>query len=247
MNVPQAYLNRVREILDHLETTQLDAVGTAAGFVVDALRHDGAVYCWRLGHGIEGDSIHRAGGLVAVKTFSYRMQVNAEVPACQREERQQGKDDADLKRVRFAVESGPLRAGDVILISSVSGKNREPIELALACRDAGIKVITLSSLSYTAEVTSLHPSGKKLFEAGDINIDIGAPYGDAAVTVPGLDIEVMPVSGVAMAVSAWMLWGRVMEVMGAAGEPPSVLMSVNRDGGPEYNEQSKKRFAAKGF
>ena len=80
-----------------------------------------------------------------------------------------------------------------------------------------------------------------------MNIDIGAPYGDAAVSVPGIDVDVMPVSGVAMSASAWLVWGRAMEIMAADGDPPSVLMSVNRDGGPEYNKASKKQFAERGY
>ena len=57
-----------------------------------------------------------------------------------------------VPRVRFAVESSPLRAGDVIIISSVSGKNREPIELAFACRDRARSWRILQELAGTENV-----------------------------------------------------------------------------------------------
>ncbi len=243
--VPITYLNKVRSLLDHLEKTQLDAVNQAADFVVEAWRTGGVIYCHKFGHGIEGDSIFRAGGLASVKRFHYSFDVESPVPGCRK-----GQDidpDLDLKRARMAIGLSNLREHDVMLLSSVSGRNREPVELALACRERKVRVITFSSIAYSSKVKPLHPSGKSLCEAGDINIDIGVPYGDAAVSITGIDTEVMPLSGVAMACSAWMLWGRAMEKAAASGNPPSVLVSQNRDGGAEHNERSMKQYEERGF
>ena len=38
------------------------------------------------------------------------------------------------------------------MLGSVSGKNRGPIELAIACRELGVKVIGITSMEYTLEV-----------------------------------------------------------------------------------------------
>ncbi len=245
--VPKEYLNKVRGILDHLESSQLPAVDQAAAMVVHAFQNRGAVYCWTLGHGVEGDSLHRAGGLVGVQRFAFSFHLQDKVPKCRAEERRREAADRDLERIRFAVKSSNLRAGDVMLLASVSGKNRPAVELALSCRALGMKVIGFTAMAYTAKVKSLHPSGKNLFEACDVTVDIGAPYGDAAITIPGIEVEVMPISGVAMATSAWLIWGRVMELMTAAGDPPSVLMSGNREGGPEYNQKSIRQFEERGY
>ncbi len=242
---PSNYLDTVRKILDHLEKTQMQAVEQAADFVVNAWNHCGVIYCHQLGHGIEGDSIHRAGGLVSVKRFTYSINVNSPVPECRKGDH--ADPDEDLKIVRSAVAASNIREHDVMLLSSVSGRNRGPIELALACRERKARVISFSSLDYTAKVKSLHPSGKKLCEVSDVNIDIGAPYGDAAVEIPGIDVAVIPVSGVSMACCAWMIWGRAMEKAAADGRPPSVLISHNRDGGPEYNEKSIKLYEQRGY
>ena len=240
------YLERVREILAHYEDEQADVFDAAATLVIDAFDNGGAVYCHHLGHGLERDSIHRAGGLVGVKRFDFNVRVNAEVPACRRQT-EPGPADRDLEQVRFAVRQSGLRPGDVMVLASVSGKNRAPVELALACAEAGMRTIAFSALPYTQNVTSLHPSGKRLYEVADVTIDLRAPYGDAAVTVPGIDVAGLPVSDVAMAAGARLLWGRGQERMAAAGNPPSVLMSVNRDGGPDYNQTSEAAFDQRGY
>ena len=47
----------------------------------------------------------------------------------------------DLEHIRCAVRTSQLRAGDVVLVGSVSGRNRMPVELAIQCREIGAKVV----------------------------------------------------------------------------------------------------------
>jgi len=232
--IGHTYLNAAREILDHLENTQLDAVEAAADLVVHAMQNGGAIYCSEIGHGIQSDFIYRAGGLVAVKHFDYRISVTSPQPKS-RAGLPPIEPDTELANVRHAVRVSNLRPGDVMLVASVSGRNLRPVELALACRERGVKTIGFTAMTYTAEVESLHPSGKRLADAVDVVIDNGAPYGDAGIQVPGYDIPLVPMSGIGMVASGWLIWSRVMEKMAAAGTPASVLLSHNRTGGPEHN------------
>jgi len=230
-----------------LESTQAEAVDSAADLIVKALTGGGAVYCAAIGHGNEADFLNRAGGLAAVQRFSFEFRVQDPVADCHRNRPRPDTVDQDLESVRLAVRTSNLRSGDVMLIGSVSGKNRYPIELALTCRDIGVSVIGFTSLAYTAQVESLHPSGKKLCDAVDVVIDNGAPFGDAAVHVDGYDTKVLPISGVSTIVAGWLVWARVLENMAAAGTPASVFMSVNREGGREYYERSKTRYNERGY
>ena len=243
---PSVYLAAVRAVLDHLERTQLPRLDEAAALVAHALAHRGAVFCSELGHGIHGDFINRAGGLAAVQHFSVSVQVNDKTADCLKD-RPGAVVDRQREAVRLAVNASQLRANDVMLIGSVSGRNVAPVELALACRDRGVKTIGMTSLAYAARVTPLHPCGRRLHEAVDVAVDIGAPYGDAAVDVPGYAIKLMPLSGVATAVAGWMLWGRVMEKMAAAGTPATVFMSVNRPEGKEFYDKALAEFNRKGY
>lgn len=241
--IPQKYLAAVRAVLAHLEDSQLPALERAADLVVHALQHNGVIYCWEIGHGIQGDFIHRAGGLAAVQHFYCRLDLADKSPTVQG----RNNPDRDLETIRFGVQTSNLRAGDVLLLGSVSGKNRAPVELALACRDRGVKTIGLTSLAYTQKVEALHPSGKKLCDVVDVVLDNGAPYGDAAVDIPGYPNKLLPVSGVACAVLGHMLWGRVLEKMAAAGQPATVFQSVNRPTGVEDLKLAEKQYHERGY
>ena len=247
MTTPNDYLAAVRGIIDHLERTQLPALERAADLVVEALTHGGTIHCAAVGHSNEADFINRAGGLAALHPFNFKFEVNSPVADCLKDRPSPSPVEADIESVRLAVRSSNLRAGDVMMIGSVSGRNRAPLELALACRSVGVRVIGLTSLQYTQRVKSLHPSGKKLCDVADVVIDNGAPYGDAAVAIPGFDVKLLPVSGASMIVIGWMLWGRVMERMAAAGKPPSVFISINGEGGKEYYDKSRAEFNRKGY
>ena len=75
--------------------------------------------------------------------------------------------------------------GDVLILASTSGRNAVVIDMAIAARKKGIKVIGITALSYSGEVSSRHPSGKKLMDLCDVLIDNGAPCGDAVVEIHG--------------------------------------------------------------
>ena len=245
--VPVNYLNTVRGILEHLEHTQMLAIESAADMVVNSLTSGGAVFCAGIGHSNQDDFLNRAGGLAALQAFTYNCNVNSPVAECLADRPREEPLEADLETVRFAVKSSNLRAGDVLVLGSVSGKNRGPVELALACREMGVKVIGITSMEYTSHVESAHPSGKKLCDVVDVVIDNGAPYGDAAVDIPGYDHKLLPVSGVSAVVAGWMLWGRVMEKMAESGNPATTFMSVNREGGVEYYDKMREQYNRRGY
>jgi uncharacterized phosphosugar-binding protein len=241
------YLAAARRVLDHLADTQGAAIAAAAELVARAVTAGGTVNCAEIGHGIQGDFINRAGGLVAVQPFTFRIDVHNPVPEVRRRAEEGDRRDADLARVRTAVQHSSLRPGDVMLVSSVSGRNRQPVELTLACRERGLSVIAFTSLAYTAHIQSLHPSGKRLCDVADVVIDIGAPYGDAAVDVPGYEVKLLPVSGLGMLVAGWMIWEEVLKILARQNTPPSVLISHNREGGPAFNEKSRTEYNTRGF
>lgn len=246
-SAPLKYLHAVRTVLDHLETTQLPAIEEAADLVVHALRNQGAIFCWEIGHGIQHDFINRAGGLAAVHPFTFNFESPNPLPDVLKQRPQAETIDQEVEAVRLAVKSGALRAGDVLVLGSVSGKSAKPVELTLACREHGVKVIGFTSMVYTAKVESAHPSGKKLCDVVDVVIDNGAPYGDAAVEISGLDRNALPVSGVGMSVAGWMIWGRAIEKMASAGDPPTVFMSFNRARGREIYDISLAEYKTRGY
>ncbi len=241
------YIQAVRDILDHLETTELSAIDHAADLVVQSLSNGGIIYCYEIGHANQHDFLNRAGGLAAVQSFNFSFTVTNPTPEVLKNRPGGSELDRDLEVVRLAVKTSNLRARDVLLLGSVSGKNRVPVELGIVCQEIGVKVIAFTSMVYTAQVESLHPSGKKLCDVADVVIDNGAPYGDAACEIPGLSVSALPVSGVGAIVAGWMLWEAVIEKMIAAGTPPTVFQSFNRAGGPEFYQQMKDQYEKRGY
>lgn len=241
------YLKAVRAITEHLQKTQLPAIEQAARTIADSLANGGAVFCSEIGHGNQQDFLNRAGGLAAVRAFSFKLEVESVVSEALTDRPRKDAVDTELESVRYALRNSNVRAGDVMVLSSVSGRGRGPVELALACREMGVRTIGLTSMDYTAHVEAAHPSGKKLFEAVNIFIDNGAPYGDAAVDIPGFDSKLLPVSGVSMVCIGWMIWGEVMDMMAKSGNPPTVFTSVNRPGGPEAYQEKVKQFNERGY
>lgn len=140
-----------------------------------------------------------------MQALSFSFTINDPVPDCLKNRPQPLNFDREIESVRFALRAGNLRPGDLVAVGSVSGRNVRPVEIAIACRELGIKTIGFTSLAYTAKVTSAHPSGKKLADVVDVVIDNGAPFGDAAVSIAGYDFDLMPVSGVSMTVGGWLI------------------------------------------
>ena len=141
MTTPNDYLTAVRGIMDHLERTQLSAIEQAADLVIEALTHGGTIHCAAIGHSNEADFINRAGGLAAIHPFNFKFEVNSPVADCQKD-RPASVVEADIESIRLAVRSSNLRAGDVMLIGSVSGRNRAPVELALRKKIVPLKAVT---------------------------------------------------------------------------------------------------------
>ncbi len=248
MTASSGYLKAVRGILDFYEkTAQGEAVERASDLVADSVLSGGTVHLAAIGHSNEQDFLNRAGGPAFLQVLTFSVAINDPVPDCLKNRPRADAFDREIETVRFALKAGNLRKGDVVAVGSVSGRNIRPVEIALACRELGIKTIGFTSLAYTAKVTSAHPSGKKLADVADVVVDNGAPYGDAAVSIPGYDFPLMPLSGVSMTVGGWLIWGRALEKMAARGTPASVFMSVNRPDGQAIYDKNRERYNKLGY
>lgn len=243
------YLNAVYAIAQHLDT-HTEGIDAAALAIADALSNGNALVAAEVGHANQHDWVSRAGGLAAIRHFSFSFSVNDALPTKLMGRPRVGNDvgmQVDLENVRHAVRVSRLRAGDVLLVGSVSGRSRIPVELAIACREKGVKVVGFTSFAYTKDAVPLHPTGKRLIDVVDFPIDLGAPYGDAAVKLDGYDWPLLPVSGAGAIMAGWMIFERVMENLAARGTPAAVFMSYNRAGGEKALQEAKDFCDARGY
>ena len=216
------YLDLVCSILQNMKTTQGEAIRKAGALVGDTILSGGLVYTFGSGHSqLLSQEVHaRAGGLYPV------MQIVD--PLWGRAERIEGLGEILLSGL-------PLKAGETIFVISNSGRNPEPIEVAMLARQMGLHIIVVTSLTHSMSVTSRHSSGKKLYELGEVVLDTGAPAGDASLSFKGLDVKAGAVSTVlgAALLNAVMVEA-IQYILDKGGNPP-VLMSANLDGNEEYN------------
>jgi uncharacterized phosphosugar-binding protein len=115
---------------------------------------------------------------------------------------------------------------DMIFLFSASGKNQVPVEMAQAAKEAGVKSVGVSSMSYAEK-------GGRLHEHVDIAIDCKVPYGDACV-----DVGEVKMGGLSTYTACFILHSCLIEGARLAleeGVEPPVYISGNVEGGREHN------------
>jgi uncharacterized phosphosugar-binding protein len=125
---------------------------------------------------------------------------------------------------------------DSALVISSSGCNVVPIEIAEIFRGHGVKVVSIISRRHSESSPSRDPRGKKLQDFSDLVLDTGAPPGDAAVLVPGLDTPVAPISTVGGCMLVNALKVEVARRLVDAGQPPKVLTAPALIGGERASQ-----------
>ncbi len=140
-----------------------------------------------------------------------------------------------------------LKEGDVLVVSSVSGRTLPVVELAYESMQKGVKVIAFISMEYAVQVDAVHPSGKKLYEFVTHTVDNCAPAAEAMMDVDGIEAKFAAASGIASDFLLWSITAVSVEKMLEKGFTPGVYKSHNFPGGPEYNEEITKHFEKYGW
>ncbi|MGC9520456.1 MAG: sugar isomerase domain-containing protein [Anaerolineae bacterium] len=229
MTLVERYFDALKAKIDEI-AADTEPIDEAAALCTEALTRGGAVHIFDSGHLVSHELIRRAGGLVAMSRLEFSLDIDNVVrsrPA------QAPPPDSTLSYgyIQHIFESDQLRPGDVLFVGSVSGKSANVVELALQAREHGLTVIAVTALDYSPKLTSLHPSGKHLYEAADLVLDNHAPYGDAMMQVEGLDYPIIPASGFGAVTVLWGVVAGVVEMMLGKGLKPTIYPSVNRPNG----------------
>jgi uncharacterized phosphosugar-binding protein len=238
------FLAVARDAMAQVEATQLGAIGRASVVLAERMRAGGVVQVFGTGHSrsFSMEMAGRAGGLVPVHAMYL-----ADLALSGRYPVDEMKDPAFERRPEIARELFGLydvRPEDAFIIVSSSGRNGSTVEMALAAAERELPVVVVTSMAHTSEVTSRHPSGKRLFELGDIVIDNCAPYGDAVLGT-GSGPKICAVSSATGAVIAQALTAEIAARYREHGEEPPVLVSANVDGADDHNARLRGRYGAR--
>ncbi|MFO8060477.1 MAG: sugar isomerase domain-containing protein [Bacillota bacterium] len=231
-------------IIDGVCKCESAGIERAAGEIIERVVAGGAVHLFDTGHLVDRELVHRAGGLALWRPLRWDFDVTN--PVRRRESDDSARCDP-VQLVECVLDASRVAAGDVMIVSSVSGKSPVPVQVALGAAERGLFVIAVTSREYSGRLESEHPSGKRLFEVADLVLDSQAPYGDAALEVPGLEARLVPVSGIGAVTIMWALTAEVAEGLAHRGLIPSVYASINRPGTADLNRRAEERYERRGW
>lgn len=230
----ERYQKAVDSLFLKIRNTQTENIIKAGNMIAECVANGGNVYLSKICHEIENDLIYRGGGPIFYKHFSYNMHVEDNG-------RKRDRDDLNIEpqsvaAAKYALSQANFRPGDVLVVSSVSGRTESVVNLAYEAVQMGIKVIAFTSMEYAVSVDPVHPSGKKLYEFATLTLDNCAPAAEAMLDVEGIEAKFAAASGIASDYIMWSITSVAVEKLLEMGLTPGILKSANYPGGNDYNK-----------
>lgn len=206
MILMERYQKAVDELLAKVRATQTENIIKAGTLIADSVASGGKIILSGICHSIENDLIYRGGGPIFYKHYK----------------------EEDHKDT--------LKAGDVLIVSSVSGRTKSVVDLTYEMVQRGVSVIAFTSMEYAVQVDPVHESGKKLYEMATLTLDNCAPAAEAMLEVEGIKARFAAASGIASDYIMWNITSVVVEKLLEKGITPGILKSANYPGGSDYNK-----------
>ena len=234
MSVINQYYQRISEILAEVFEKEATNMEKAAAVLAEANEKGHSIFGFGCNHAglITLELFYRTGGMVTVNPIrAPGMMLELSPPTM----------TSEMERIpgygKIILNNEPVKAGDVLIIHSVSGRNAVTIDMAECAREKGMTVIVVTNMNTATSVTSRHPSGKMLHDFADILLDNHGDHGDATIQLPGFDQKLASSSTVIGAAILNAVTARASEILWEKGITPPVFMSGNIDGGDAYNKR----------
>lgn len=236
------FYDKLLALVDHLYETQKDNIEKAAEICTEAIANGGIIHVFGSGHsvGFGMEMVGQIGSLVPIHSikitdFVLKKQVTLEQFR-----------DPNVVFERTPGIAGklydlyPVDPHDVFIIISNSGINGIVIDLAAAAKAKGHKVIVVTSWEHTSAEPSRHPSGKKLYEYGDVVLDNCGPRGDALIETD--KEKVCSVSSLTGAYIAQTLETRIITKLHERHIEPPILWGPENTGWEAHNKALAARY-----
>ena len=133
---------------------------------------------------------------------------------------------------------------DTIIIVSISGRNAGVVDMALAAKAIGMKVVALVSRQFADSTTSRHSSGKNLKDVADVVVDVKCVSGDAALYIDGVEPSFCGTSTVLGMSVMEAIVAQTVENCVKAGYTPPIYVSSNLDRGDKINAEHIKNYSS---
>ena len=230
-------------LLDTLEKEQTENIKKAAEILAETTKNNGIIHVFGSGHsvGFSLEMQNRIGSLANVhkietSDFVLKGKVTLE----------DFKDPVNIfeRRPGMAEKLFDLynvQNEDCFIIISNSGINGVVIDMAICAKERGNKVIVVTSWQHTSAEDSRHPSGKKLYQLGDVVIDNCGPRGDALIETGKLE-KICSVSSITGACIAQTLECETVRILKEQGLEAPILYDETLKGAKEHNDLLRAKY-----
>lgn len=218
------YMNQLLGLFDKVYESEKEKIKELAVLFADNIRSNRIIHVFGTGHshmvGIE--LFCRAGGLANVNAL-----LDPDVLTSNGAQRSGAIEKlSGLSDILY--DQYKIQAGDIMIITSNSGRNAMPIEMAMRAKKEGVYTIALTNLHQSQHTTSRHPSGKRLFECVDMVLDNCVPDGDGLMTIGGV------LTGPGSTMSSLLILNTIvneaLQILAKEGLELPVFQSQNVDG-----------------
>jgi uncharacterized phosphosugar-binding protein len=242
----ERYFDTLIERLQQVKTSQAAAIDAAARLCADSIAREKLVFTFGTGHGALPalETFPRTGTIVGFRPIVESTMISFH--------RVWG--DMGARQYRFIhgaegygkaiLRSHRLDAADTMVLFSHSGINAVILDIAITCKELGLKVVGVTSLTHSEAVTSRHSSGRRLFEVADVVVDTGASLADAALKIEGLEDTLGANSTSVTIAIAHAIVAATAEKLVARGITPMVMVSPNTIGREAANKKNDANYEA---
>ena len=228
------YLDELENRMERILSEQREMIDRAARMMADQIKADKLIYVFGSGghsNMMAEEMFHRAGGLACISpVFADAIRI-PHIPF--------GERCAEL--APYILDAYNIGKDDLLILVNGYGINPVTIETAIECQKRGVKVIAVTSTDYATKLPKdfpgRHKSGQNLHEMFDVTLLTYMEYGDAIVSMPGIDSKIGAYSTFGNAFICNAIAIRCCEMLVEEGVEVPIINSINVQGGLEKNKK----------
>ena len=240
------FYEEMLKVVDVLEGKEMDNIRKASEVCAETIAQNGVVPVFGSGHsvGFGMELAGRPGSLVPFHTI-----VTSDFVLHGKVSLEEFKDPDNIFERRADIADRlydlyDIRPQDSFIIISNSGINGVVIDFAIKAKQEGHKVIIVTSWQHTSAEASRHPSGKKLYEMGDVVIDNCGPQGDALIETGKIE-KICSISSITGAFIAQSITTETCRLLSERGVELPLLLSEDSEENRKHNAELRQRYAGR--